>query len=45
MSAQQPVRIGVIGGGLMGRELAVVCGRWNQLVDHPSSPSVVAAAV
>jgi predicted dehydrogenase len=44
MSAQQPVRIGVIGGGLMGRELAVVCGRWNQLVDHPSSPSVVAVA-
>ena len=44
MSPQQPVRIGVIGGGLMGRELAVVCGRWNQLVDHPAAPAVVAVA-
>jgi predicted dehydrogenase len=40
----QPVRIGIIGGGLMGRELAVVCGRWMQLVDHPVQPSVVAVA-
>lgn len=38
------VRIGVIGGGLMGRELAVVCGRWMQLVDHPAQPEVVAVA-
>lgn len=44
MTAQQPVRIGVIGGGLMGRELAIVCGRWLQLVDHPVKPSVVAVA-
>jgi len=40
----RPVRIGVVGGGLMGRELAVVCGRWPQLVDHPASPRVVAVA-
>ena len=40
----QPVRIGIIGGGLMGRELAAACGRWLQLVDHPCSPSVVAVA-
>lgn len=40
----QPVRIGVIGGGLMGRELAATCGRWLQLVDHPVSPSIVAVA-
>ncbi len=38
------VRIGVIGGGLMGRELAAVCGRWLHLVDHPVRPSVVAVA-
>ncbi len=44
MSTPQPVRIGVIGGGLMGRELAVVCGRWQQLVDHPCVPAVVAVA-
>jgi predicted dehydrogenase len=40
----RPVRIGVVGGGLMGRELAVVCGRWPQLVDHPAAPQVVAVA-
>lgn len=38
------VRIGVVGGGLMGRELAVVCGRWAQLVGHPCTPEVVAVA-
>ena len=38
------VRIGIIGGGLMGRELAAVCGRWLHLVDHPVRPSVVAVA-
>lgn len=43
MSAR-PVRIGVVGAGLMGRELAVVCGRWPQLVDHPASPRITAVA-
>lgn len=38
------VRIGIIGGGLMGRELAAICGRWLHLVDHPVRPSVVAVA-
>ncbi|MFM8894566.1 MAG: Gfo/Idh/MocA family protein [Actinomycetales bacterium] len=38
------VRIGVIGAGLMGRELAVVCGRWMQLVDHPVVPRITAVA-
>ena len=28
----------------MGRELAVVCGRWMSLVDHPVRPSIVAVA-
>ncbi len=44
MTGAQPVRIGVVGCGLMGRELAAVCGRWSQLVDHPSAPRVVAVA-
>lgn len=44
MTAPQPVRIGVVGAGLMGRELAAVCGRWSQLVDHPVAPQVVAVA-
>lgn len=39
-----PVRIGVIGGGLMGRELVAVCGRWMHLVDHPAKPRVTAIA-
>lgn len=43
-TSQQPVRIGVVGAGLMGRELAGVCGRWSQLVDHPCAPQVVAVA-
>ncbi len=44
MSSVAPVRIGVVGCGLMGRELAAVCGRWSQLVDHPSAPEIVAVA-
>ena len=44
MTSQQPVRIGVVGAGLMGRELAAVCGRWSQLIDHPARPEVVAVA-
>lgn len=44
MSAPQPVRIGVVGAGLMGRELAGVCGRWTALVDHPALPTIVAVA-
>jgi len=38
------VRIGVIGGGLMGRELAAVCGRWGLLIDHPARPRITAVA-
>jgi predicted dehydrogenase len=44
MTSPQPVRIGVVGAGLMGKELAGVCGRWSQLVDHPVLPQVVAVA-
>jgi predicted dehydrogenase len=44
MTSESDVRIGIIGGGLMGRELAAVCGRWDLLVDHPARPRVVAVA-
>ncbi len=44
MSTPQPVRIGGVGAGLMGRELAGVCGRWTGLVDHPAVPTIVAVA-
>lgn len=44
MSNGSDVRIGIIGGGLMGRELAAVCGSWDLLIDHPSRPRVVAVA-
>jgi predicted dehydrogenase len=44
MSAANEVRIGIIGGGLMGRELVAVCGRWDLLIDHPVKPRVVAVA-
>jgi len=41
---RQPVRIGIVGGGLMGRELAGLVGRWPSLVDHPCRPEIVAVA-
>lgn len=44
MTTRRPIRIGVVGGGLMGRELAGVCGRWTQLIDHPAAPKVIAVA-
>lgn len=42
MSAR--VRIGVVGGGLMGKELLVLTRRWDALVEHPARPEVVAVA-
>jgi predicted dehydrogenase len=38
----QPVRIGIVGGGLMGRELAAAIGRWPALQDHPVTPRLTA---
>ena len=39
----QPVRVGIIGAGLMGRELAAAIGRWVALQDHPVHPELEAA--
>ena len=36
------VEIGLIGGGLMGRELAALIGRWAALQDHPVRPRLTA---
>ena len=36
------VRVGIVGGGLMGRELAAAIGRWAALEDHPVRPELVA---
>ncbi len=41
-SASSPVRIGVIGAGLMGREVASVFGRWFALQNFPVRAEVVA---
>src|SRR5882724_8741978 len=38
----EPVRVGVVGAGLMGRELAAAIGRWSALEDHPARPELVA---
>lgn len=40
MSAR--VNIGIIGGGLMGREIAAAIRRWPALIDHPVDPQLVA---
>jgi predicted dehydrogenase len=32
------VRVGIVGAGLMGRELAAAIGRWSALQDHPVRP-------
>ncbi len=40
----EPVRLGVVGGGLMGKELLALTRRWDALIDHPVRPEVVAVA-
>ena len=42
MSAREVVRVGIVGGGLMGRELAAAVGRWAALEDHPVVPRLEA---
>lgn len=39
---QKVVKVGVIGGGLMGREVASAFGRWCSLVDFPVKPILTA---
>lgn len=38
------VGIGIVGAGLMGREIAAAIQRWPALIDHPATPRVVAVA-
>jgi len=42
MSLQQPVNVGIVGAGLMGREVATAIARWSALVDYPIRPRLVA---
>jgi predicted dehydrogenase len=42
VAAQHPVRVGIVGGGLMGREIAAAIARWPALLEHPSRPVVTA---
>ena len=44
MTSQKRVKVGIIGGGLMGRELLALVGRWDALLDHPVRPEVTAIA-
>jgi predicted dehydrogenase len=37
----QRVGVGIVGGGLMGRELAAAIGRWAALEDYPVRPELV----
>ncbi len=36
------VRVAIIGGGLMGREIAAAIQRWPALIDHPVRPRLTA---
>ena len=40
--ARKTISIGIVGGGLMGRELAAAIGRWAALEDHPVTPRLEA---
>lgn len=40
--SRERVNVGIIGGGLMGREIAAALRRWPALVDHPADPRLVA---
>lgn len=44
MVAKKIVKVGIIGGGLMGRELLALVGRWDALIDHPVRPQITAIA-
>jgi len=38
----EKVKVGIIGGGLMGREAASAFGRWFALQDFPVKPELIA---
>lgn len=40
--AQENVKVGIIGAGLMGREIAAALRRWPALIDHPVTPVLTA---
>lgn len=42
MSAAKEVNIAIVGGGLMGREVAAAIQRWPALIDHPVRPRLTA---
>ncbi len=37
---QQSVSVGIVGGGLVGKEVAVAFARWAALIDHPVRPEL-----
>lgn len=44
MSTVKPVNVAIVGGGLMGREIAAAIQRWPALIDHPVRPHLTAVA-
>ncbi len=44
ISKQKTVKVGIIGGGLMGRELLALVGRLDGLLEHPVRPVITAIA-
>jgi len=44
VSGPRIVRVGIVGGGLMGREIAAALQRWPALIDHPARPVLTAIA-
>ncbi len=44
MSSMKKIGVGIIGGGLMGREMASAFGRWCALTDVTVQPELVAVA-
>ena len=42
MTAPRRVNVGIVGAGLMGREIAAALRRWPALIDHPVDPQLVA---
>lgn len=40
--SRQTVNVAIVGGGLMGREIAAALQRWPALIDHPVRPRLTA---